>query len=612
MTRFDIIADPELRPLATALNVPRSLNGARWMLEAHDLDAVARIIRSHDIPEIVARLLHHRGVGPDDANAFLFPRLNRDFPDPFLMQGMREVAIMLADAVRRCRRIAVFGDFDVDGATSTAILVRFFRACGLDVPFYIPDRMAEGYGPNLPALAKLKAQGAEIVILADCGTTAFEIVADGAALGLEIVILDHHEAEVRLPTPALVVNPKRKDDASGLTMLAACGVAFMACVAVNAELRNSGWFQNGRVEPPLKDWLDLVALGTVCDMVPLTGVNRLFVKQGFVRMALGGNAGIKALGDVARLTGAPTVHDAGFALGPRINAGSRVHQADLGARLLCTESAEEARNVAFTLEDCNLRRKDIQQEMFDQAVAMVEARSLHRDNVIVVDHDAWHPGLSGLVAGRLKEKYGKPAVVVTYAVGLSGHKEGRGSGRSMPSIHMGNAFIAARNEGLLLKGGGHGMAAGFSIRPDDLDSFTKFLQAHCESLPAALPSDLLAIDGVMTVAGATAPLARAIRDQVGPFGADNAEPVFVFSNVRVVSADIIGTGHVRCMIADWEGGARMKAVAFRMADTPLGRALLHGDRTTPLHLAGSLKIDTWNGVERVELHIGDGALNSGK
>jgi single-stranded-DNA-specific exonuclease len=598
--------------METLLKVERSLMQARWVFAPVAQDEVEQIARRHGLPEIIARLLCARNVPADGIERFLHPKLASDFPDPLSMAGMDEAAAYLAQAIQARRKIAVFGDFDVDGATSTAVMVRFLRHCGLDVPFYIPDRMAEGYGPNIDALKALKEQGAEIVILVDCGTTSFDVIAQARAIGLEIVVLDHHEAEDRLPDANHVINPKRRDDRSGLSMLAACGVSFMTCVAVNAKLRAAGFFKaQGRVEAPLKDWLDIVALGTVCDMVPLSGVNRLFVRAGFALMAKRNNPGIKALCEVGGVKGDPTPYHAGFVLGPRINAGSRVHQANLGARLLCTDDAEEARNIAFTLEDCNGRRKEIQQEMFAQAIGMVEAKALHQQPIIVVGHEDWHPGLSGLVAGHLKERYKKPAVVVTYTPGSDGKPEGRGSGRSVAGVNLGAAFIEARNKGLLVKGGGHAMAAGFTILPGQLDAFTKFLLdqvgQQMEGKEAFLDTP---IDGLLSVRGARADLARMIQEHIGPFGMDHPEPVFALANVRLHMVDVIGTDHVRCMVSDWEGGARMKAIAFRAADTPLGRALLKHGSSGPVHLAGTLKLDTWNGEERVELHIQDAALCS--
>jgi single-stranded-DNA-specific exonuclease len=378
-------------------------------------------------------------------------------------------------------------------------------------------------------------------------------------------------------------------------------------VAVNKRLREKKFFE-GKAEAPLKDWMDIVALGTVCDMVPLTKVNRLIVRHGFAQMTARKNAGIAALLNVAGISGAPSVYHAGFALGPRINAGSRVHQADLGARLLTTDDAEEAKNIAFTLNDCNDKRKELQAEMFTEAVNMVEDQRLQDAPVIMVGHESWHPGLSGLVAGRLKEKYDKPAVCVTYAPGPDGALEGRGSGRSIPGVNMGAAFIDARNAGLLLKGGGHTMAAGFSVMAHKVEDFRAFLMDHIARQMAGqeMVSETV-IDAVLSVRGAQIDFVKIIDRHFGPFGQGHEEPLFVLPSVRLHAVDVVGTDHVRCTLSDWEGGGRMKAVAFRAADTPMGRALLEHARDTPFHIAGHLKINEWQGRESVEMHIVDAA-----
>ncbi len=589
------------------LKVESSLMQARWVVPAVSLDTVEKIARQHDLPEIVARLIQGRNIPLDGIESFLDPKLSRDFPDPFKLQGMMALADDMAQAIIDGKKIAVFGDFDVDGATSTAILVWFLRHCGVDARFYIPDRLKEGYGPNIMALTKLRGEGADICILADCGTTAHDVVAAAVETGLEVVILDHHEADDHLPVAKHLINPKRKDDTSGYTMLAACGVSFLTCVAINTKLRERGFFKD-KAEAPLKSWLDLVALGTVCDMVPLTGPNRLFVRAGFGQMAKRENIGIDALCSVARLTDDPNVYHAGFVLGPRINAGSRVHQADLGARLLLTQDAEEAKNIAWTLNDCNDKRKDIQAEMVTEAINQVEDRGLSEDSVIIADDESWHPGLAGLVASRLKEKYNRPAVVVTYAPGAESAMEGRGSSRSIPGVNIAAAFIDARAQGLLVKGGGHAMAGGFTILPDKLEAFRAFMKDHITRQMNGQPSvSETMIDGVLSVHGAKYEFIEMIQQKFGPFGAGHEEPVFALPAVRLHMVDIVGEDHVRCMVSDWEGGARMKAMAFRSADTPLGQALLkQGSR--PIHLIGHFKLDTWNGAQRVEMHILDAAF----
>ncbi len=596
--------------MASALfNVEKSFNSTRWVAPPTEMALVEQIARQNDLPEIVSRLLIQRNIKPDEVSSFLNPTLKCDFPDPMMMSGMGDMSVDIARAIVDGRGIGVFADFDVDGATSAAVMLRFLRYLGIDAPFYIPDRLKEGYGPNVDALRKLKEQGAEIVFICDCGVTAFDVIAKGRDMGLDIVVLDHHETEETLPAANHVIDPKRKDDSSGLSMLAACGVTFMACVAINTKLREEGYYKkNGLVEPPLKDWLDIVALGTVCDMVPLLGVNRLIVKTGFDLMARTQNSGLRALLNVAGVKDAPSPYTAGFILGPRINAGSRVHRADLGARLLSTDDPEEAQNIAWTLNDCNDRRREIEQQMIEEAVGKIEAQGLHERPVIIVGDESWHPGLSGLVAGRLKEKYGKPAIVITYGPGADNALEGRGSGRSIPGANMGAAFIDARHEGLLTKGGGHAMAAGFTVLPEHVDKLGDYLMDHIARQLAGQSAVCdMSVDSILSVHAAQPALVDLIHNQVGPFGQGFEEPLFVFPQVKIVKADIVGADHVRAMISDWEGGAWMKAMMFRGAQTDLGKYLL-AKTGQPVHLAGHLKRDNWNGADKVELHVLDGAV----
>ena len=571
-----------------------------------DLDVVARVARQYDLPEVVARMLLQRGVKAEDIPGFLNPTLREHFPDPFVLSDMEALAEYAAQAIDEKKNIAVFGDFDVDGATSSALLHRFLKYCGIDAPIYIPGRLTEGYGPNTEALAKLKKQGAEIVFLLDCGTTAFDVVEAGADMGLEIVILDHHEAEDHLPKARYVVNPKRKDDTSGLDMLAAVGVTFMTCVAINTKLREIGFFeQNGIEEAPLKNWLDLVALGTVCDMVPLVDVNRLLVRSGFMQMQNSDNPGLRALIEVSGISGALTPYHAGFVLGPRINAGSRVHQSDLGAKLLSGDDAEDVNNIAWILNDCNDKRKAIQQDMEREAINQVEDQGLDQNPLIFVASQNFHQGLSGLVAGRLKEKYGKPSCVVSFVENEKGDVEGRGSGRSVPGVHIAQAFIDARNEEIIEKGGGHAMAGGFTVHQDKIEAFRAFLYQHVEKQLQNTDANIETIvDGVITVRGAQPDFVKLVQDHIGPFGQAHPEPLFLFQNVRVWSADVVGEAHIRLQISDWEGGSRMKAMAFRSVGTPLGDALLKQSKAA-FHLLGTLKIDNWGGQEKVEMHIKD-------
>lgn len=593
--------------------VERSLAGARWSLAPVDAAAAQALMRAHGVEEVVARLLAGRGVAPGAVDGFLNPTLRRDFPDPLTMADMAGAAKMAARAVLDGRGIALFGDFDVDGATSTAVLARFFRALGARAPIYIPDRLAEGYGPNAKALQTLRGNGADLVILADCGTTALATMEAGKAAGLDLIILDHHEAGERLSAADFTVNPKRADDRSGLGMLAAVGVSLMFCVAVNRALREDGFYAGtGRAEPPIRDWLDIVALGTVCDMVPLTGPNRLFVRQGLARMATTTNPGLRALLEVAKVKGPPSATHMGFSLGPRINAGGRIHKSDLGARLLSTDDEEEARSIAFMLDECNTKRRAMQAQMEREAVAKVEAQGLAGDPAIVVADEAWHPGLAGLVAGRLKDKYKRPACVVTFAKSGQGVVEGRGSGRSVPGMHIAQAFMDAHAAGLLLKGGGHAMAGGFTVAPEQIDALRTFICEHVERQRAGgeAAAEARTISAALSVRGASVELAELVEGRLGPFGQGAAEPVFALPEVRVRMADVVGNGHVRVQVSDAEGGPRMKGIAFRAEDKPLGQALLGaGDR--PIHIAGALVRNEWQGRVSAEMHIHDGAWASG-
>jgi single-stranded-DNA-specific exonuclease len=594
----------------TATDISDSLSNAKWVMVDADQDKVEIMMRRYDLPEFIARLLVSREISIDDVETFLKPSLAKNFPDPFSLKDMDKASEELAKAISQGKGIGIFADFDVDGATSTGILVRFFKEIGLDVPFYIPDRLEEGYGPNVNALQKLKEQGAEYVLICDCGTTSFEVIEQGKALGLKIFILDHHESEDKLPIADYIINPKRKDDDSNLDMLAACGVAFMLCVAVNNKLRSLSFYkEKGLKEPSLKDLMDLLALGTICDMVPLKGPNRLFVKTGFKQMGKLENEGIKALAYVSGVNEPLNVYHAGFVLGPRINAGSRIHKADLGAKILSTYDYEEAKNIAFTLNDCNAKRKDIEQDMYRQATELIEEKELYNHSLIIVGDEAWHPGLSGLVAGRIKEKYGKPTCVITFAKDDLGNLEGRGSGRSIKGINMGAIFIDAKNEGLLIKGGGHAMAAGFTIAPDKIEQFSHFVFEHAnKQLEGQSAVSETQIDGLLSVNGAKLDFIKQIHEQVGPFGQENPEPLFLLSNVRLHMVDIVGKDHIKMMISDWEGGTRIKAIAFRAKDTALGEAFLKHGNNEPFHIIGHFKVNVWNDRESVELQIRDGVL----
>ena len=581
------------------LGVERSLGGKLWRPRLTDERAAMALAQRHGLPEILGRVLAARGIAPDAVDDFLAPSLRAAMPDPSRLKDMDEAAERLATAIRGAERIAVFADYDVDGATSAALLYRFLAAVGVAPLIYVPDRVIEGYGPNTEALLGLQESGAKLVITVDCGITAHEPLAAAAAAGLEIVVVDHHVAEAGLPPAVAIVNPNRLDDDSGQGQLAAVGVAFLLVVATNRVLRAAGWYAGGRREPDLLAWLDLVALGTVCDVVPLTGVNRAIVAQGLKIMARRGNPGLAALADVARVDERPGAYHAGFVLGPRVNAGGRVGEAGLGARLLTTEDPEEARAIAERLDLHNRERQVLEARVLEEAGAMVEDAG-GPGAAVFVGGRGWHPGVIGIVASRLAETYNRPACVVALDSGI-----GKGSGRSVPGVGLGAAILAARQAGLLIAGGGHPMAAGFTVTEDRLDAFRAFLEERIAGeieTKGLVPE--LRIDGALALEGASWDLVQAL-EALAPFGQGNPEPVFALANARIARSDVVGLNHVRCFVTGPAGG-RLKAIAFRALETPLGDALLDISGA-PLHLVGRLRPDTWQGREEVQLVIADAA-----
>lgn len=585
-----------------AFGVVHSFSGRQWRMRPGDPRLAAALAQRSGYPELACRLLAARGIGPEEAEQFLNPTLRTGLPDPSTLVDMDQAAGRIAAAIRAGEPIGVFADYDVDGATSAALVLRYLAAVGHPEPLlHIPDRSRDGYGLNETALAALQGQGARLVIAVDCGTTAFAPLEAARDMGLEVIVLDHHTVEPRLPPTAALVNPNRTDDSSGLGQLAACGVTFLTIVAVNRLLRAAGLFVE-RPEPDLLSLLDLVAFGTICDVVPLTGVNRVLVAQGLKILGQRRNAGLKALAALARVSAKVGATDAAFLLGPRVNAGGRIGRADIGARLLATADPVEAADLAALLDGHNEDRKAIEATVMREAEAMVEARRTadgDRDPVIVVAGEGWHPGVVGIVAGRLKERYHRPACVVALAGG-----EGKGSGRSVPGFDLGQAILAARRAGLLVKGGGHPMAAGFTVTEVALEDLRAFLRDWAQGAIDALPPPVLELDGALAVGGATPELVRLVAG-FGPFGAGNAEPVFALHGVQTVSPRLVGRNHVSCLVTGPEGG-RLRAIAFRAAETPLGAALLGRERV-PLHLAGTLALDSWDGRERVQLILADGA-----
>jgi single-stranded-DNA-specific exonuclease len=581
------------------LNVERSFGGKRWRPRLTDDRAALAISQQFDLPEALGRILAARGVDVSGVEAFLDPKLRDLLPDPSHLLDMDRAVERIVAAINAGEKIGVFADYDVDGACSGSLLVKFFSAIGRDVTVYVPDRIAEGYGPNTPALMKLKAAGVSLVLTVDCGTTAFKPLADAAAAGLDVVVIDHHVAEPELPQAIAVVNPNRLDETSAVGQLCAAGVTFMVIIAVNRALRDAYWYGEGHDEPNLMAWLDLVALATVADVVPLTGVNRALVRQGLAVMARRGNPGITALADIAKLEEKPEAWHLGFMLGPRVNAGGRVGDAGLGVKLLTSTDPDAAVGIAMRLDQYNAERREIEAVVQDAAMAQAERQASDDSPLILVAGEGWHPGVIGIVAGRIKETYNRPACVVAIDGGL-----GKGSGRSVPGVELGPAVIAAHQAGLLINGGGHAMAAGFSVAEDKIADFRAFLADHISrQLAGERLAPNIGIDGALTPEGASVDLIEML-DAAGPFGAGNPRPRFVLPAVSPINARIVGTDHVSCFLAAPEGGTRLKAIAFRAAGTPAGEALLNA-RGGVVHVAGHLNIDTWQGNRKAQFIIED-------
>jgi single-stranded-DNA-specific exonuclease len=578
------------------LGVDSSALGRLWRPRLSDERAALALAQTLGVPEIVARILAGRGIDAQTAPSFLAPRLRDALPDPFAFKDMDKAVARLTAAIDKGETIAVFGDYDVDGATSSALLRRFFAGVGARSVVHIPDRMKEGYGPNAPALLRLKEQGAAVAITVDCGTTAHAPLEAAVAAGLDMIVVDHHAAEPRLPPALAIVNPNRLDESGAHGQMAAVGVAFLLAVGLNKGLREAGKAHLPNEE--MLALLDLVALGTVADVVPLTGVNRAFVAQGLKAIAARGRIGIAALADVAGLNETPQAFHLGFLLGPRVNAGGRVGEADLGTRLLTTDDPAEAADLAKRLDGYNRERQRIEAEVLENALAMAEGQG--QTDFVCVAGEGWHAGVIGIVASRLKEKYDRPALVIAFDGDV-----GKGSARSALGFDIGAATIAARGEGLLINGGGHANAAGLTVSRDALPALRRFFDervaAHFKTAPKRGTYD---VDGTLSLAGATTDFLDEL-DKVAPFGMGNPEPRFVFPNVRIAKADIVGAKHVRCFLQDARG-TRLAGIAFRAVDTPLAEILLRTDGSS-VHLAGRLKRDVWRGAQRVQLHIEDAA-----
>jgi single-stranded-DNA-specific exonuclease len=597
---------------AAFLGVVNSAKGMAWRERlapgAHKL--ASAISQQHGLPDLLGRVLAARGVRLDEVAVVLDPTIKALLPDPASLRDMDKTAKRLADAIEAREAIAIFGDYDVDGASSSALLHRFLAHHGLDARIYIPDRLFEGYGPNTTAIQSLIHDGARLIVTVDCGTTSFEPLAAARPLKCDVLVIDHHQADERLPDVHAVVNPNRQDDVSGQGHLCAAGVVFLVLVATVKELRARGAYANGLAAPNLLDDLDIVALATVCDVVPLQGVNRAFVTKGLQVMRHRQNAGLKALFDVAGLESAPTPYHLGFILGPRINAGGRIGDAALGSKLLATNDSLDATRIAAVLDDLNSQRKALETIMLEEAFAQADRQIEAAPDrpILVLGSPDWHKGLVGLMASRLVDRFKRPACVIAWEPNASdpARTSGTGSLRSIAGVDIGGAVRAAVASGQLIKGGGHAMAAGLTVEqgklPDLIASLTERLAGATQRARVGAG---LEIDGALTP-GSVNDALLTLLDKAGPYGQGNPQPRFVFPAHRVKFAKVVGGAHVRCTL-EGQDGARIEAVAFRAVGQPLGALLMASAGGMPIHIAGQIKRDSWQGREKTELLIDDAA-----
>ncbi len=577
----------------------KSLNGNVWRLTPADNRQAELIAQKFSLSPLMSRILVSRNITDSQVVDFLSPKLQNLMPNPFVLRDMEKAAKRIAQAVINKQKIAIIGDYDVDGATSTSVMRLFLENVGIEPLVHIPER-DEGYGPSIPAVDEFVAQGAELLITVDCGTTAFEVLEYATAKNIDVVVIDHHEAEMKLPKIYAVVNPKRLDDDSSIEYLkymAAVGVVFLTVVAINRELREQKFYAS-KTEPNLMNLLDLVALGTVCDVVPLLGLNRAYVRQGLKVMSLRQNLGLNALFDKSGVTEAPSAYHLGFVLGPRINACGRVGEASIGNRLLCTKDAFLAEDLAQKMNDFNDKRKEIEGYVLLKAIEILEGTPQEYPIAFVYDDD-WHQGVIGIVAGKLKERYNLPSFVMSIE-----SDEVKGSARSVAGVDIGALIMSAKEKGILTKGGGHTMAAGFSLNADRLDDFRKFAGEYVrDRLGEEAIVPVIEADGVLDVAGANYELVEELA-QLEPYGAQNSEPKVILPKVRVSKASLVGSGgHVRCFLSSASGGS-LKAMAFRIADSEAGMALLNSHGRL-FDVIGTIRADNWMGRKGVQFFIED-------
>jgi single-stranded-DNA-specific exonuclease len=596
----EVAADPVQRAF---LGVERSVSGNRWVsrLDQAGQNRALAMAQTQGMPDLIARVLAGRGVSVEEATAFLDPTIRGLMPDPYTMTDCEKAAQRLLQAVKTGESVAIFGDYDVDGAASSALLYRLLTHFGVPATIYIPDRIFEGYGPNPTAINQLIDNGARLIVTVDCGSTSFEALEAARARNIDVVVIDHHQVGQTLPPCHALVNPNREDDLSGQGHLCAAGVVFLVLVATLRILREAGDRRVNTID--LLAWLDIVALATVCDVVPLKGLNRAYVVKGLIAARHQGNAGLSALFRKAGLGGPVTPYHFGFMIGPRINAGGRIGDAALGSRLLALEDNAEAEAIAEQLDDLNKQRQAIEVAMLQEAEAEALGEYGNGDgaSVIVTARDNWHPGIVGLIASRLKDKFRRPA----FAIAFNSSGVGTGSGRSINGFDLGRMVRAAVDAGLLVKGGGHAMAAGLTVERSNLGKLRTFFTEKAEKQVAGLTAnETLKIDGALGATGATVELIDKL-ETAGPYGSGHPQPVFAIPAHRLRDSRLVGQSHIKITLEAQDGG-RLEGIAFRSVETPLGDLLLNS-RGAQIHVAGTLGADHWQGSRRVQLRVTDAA-----
>lgn len=576
------------------LDVNNSYSGNKWSLRSNDEELISAIQKDSQISYITARIIAGREISLADVQDFLNPSLRKLLPDPSSMQDMDKAAKIIFNAIKSNKKITIFADYDVDGATSAAQLVKWARNFDSELEIYVPDRIKEGYGPSIEAFDHLKKNGSDLVITVDCGAAAYSALVAAQALDLSIVVIDHHLMDADMPPAEALVNPNRIDDTSKLNYLAAAGVTFMLLVALNREAR----VQNFSNIPDLFDYLDLTALGTICDVVPLKGLNRAIVKQGLKVFSRESNIGLKSLMFETNTNSPITPYHCGFVLGPRINAGGRIGKANIGAALLSTENHKLAIKYAQELDRVNIERRILQDKILDEA--LLKAYSINKTNsVIVVSMEGWHPGVIGIVAGRLKERFNKPVIVI----GIDENGVGKGSGRSIQGIDLGNEIKKLHEKGLLISGGGHEMACGLTIESKYIKTFHEILESNLRDKINSIRSKFsIKIDALLNISAVNMDLMNSIN-QIGPYGSGNPTPTFAFAELRVAYANRVKGGHIRCNFED-KNGQRIKGICFRAEEMGFDEILLN-ERNRYLHIVGTLKINTWKGHTSIDLQVID-------